>query len=97
MVKKQRQKVVIIGGGITGLTTAYYLLQEIKKHSLPIDITLLEENARLGGKIQTTIKNGFVIENGPDCFLERKSSASRLAKEVGLENELVNNTPHVFD
>lgn len=92
MVKKQRQKVVIIGGGITGLTTAYYLLQEIKKHSLPIDITLLEENTRLGGKIQTTIKNGFVIENGPDCFLERKSSASRLAKEVGLENELVNNT-----
>lgn len=92
MNTKQRQKVIIIGGGITGLTAAYYLQQEIKKQALPIDITLLEASSKLGGKIQTTRRDGFIIENGPDCFLERKTSASKLIKEVGLEHELVNNT-----
>ncbi|MBD3110222.1 protoporphyrinogen oxidase [Bacillus sp. AGMB 02131] len=92
MNAKQHQKVVIIGGGITGLTAAYYLQQEIKKQSLPIDVTLLEGSSKLGGKIRTTRRDGFIIENGPDCFLERKTSASKLIKEVGLEHELVNNT-----
>ncbi|MEH6944074.1 protoporphyrinogen oxidase [Bacillus sp. JJ722] len=92
MVEEKRSKVVIIGGGITGLTTAYYLLQEKKNQSLPIDIVLIETSSRLGGKIQTTIRDGFIIEGGPDCFLERKTSATRLAKEVGMEHELVNNT-----
>lgn len=92
MVGEKRSKIVIIGGGITGLTAAYYLLQEKKNQSLPIDIVLIEASSRLGGKIQTTIRDGFIIEGGPDCFLERKTSASRLAKEVGMEHELVNNT-----
>lgn len=92
MASEQRQQVVIIGGGITGLTTAYYLLQEKKKQSLPIDIILIEGSSRLGGKIETVVRDGFVIEGGPDCFLERKTSASKLAKEVGMDQELVNNT-----
>ncbi|MDZ5607126.1 protoporphyrinogen oxidase [Bacillus pseudomycoides] len=87
-----KKKVVIIGGGITGLTTAYYLQKEIREKGLPIDTLLIEASGKLGGKIQTVRKNGFTIERGPDSFLERKESAARLARELGLGDELVNNT-----
>ncbi|WP_028402522.1 protoporphyrinogen oxidase [Ectobacillus panaciterrae] len=86
------QKVVIIGGGITGLTAAYYLQKEIRERGLDIETLLIEASGRLGGKVQTEKHDGFIIERGPDSFLERKTSAGRLAREVGLGNQLVNNT-----
>ncbi|MFD3447276.1 protoporphyrinogen oxidase [Microbacteriaceae bacterium 4G12] len=87
-----KQKVVIIGGGIAGLTAAYYLQKEIRENQLPIQTVIIEASGKLGGKIQTVRRDGFVIERGPDSFLERKASAGRLAKEVGLGDQLVNNT-----
>lgn len=89
---EQKKEVVVVGGGITGLTTAFYLQKQARENHLPLNIKLVEASARLGGKIQTYNKDGFVIERGPDSFLERKRSASRLAGEVGVEGELVNNS-----
>ncbi|MFD1017778.1 protoporphyrinogen oxidase [Thalassobacillus hwangdonensis] len=86
-----RKQVAIIGGGIAGLTAAYYLQKEINEKHLPYDVRLLEASDHLGGKIRTVRKDGFTIERGPDSFLARKKSAARLASEVGLENELVPN------
>ncbi len=86
------EKVVIIGGGITGLTAIYRLQQEIKAKGLAIDTVLIEAAGHLGGKIQTVHRDGFTIERGPDSFLERKVSAGRLAQELGLGEQLVNNT-----
>ncbi|WP_379970064.1 protoporphyrinogen oxidase [Ectobacillus sp. sgz5001026] len=85
------QRIVIIGAGIAGLTATYYLQKEIREQNLPLQTLLIEATGTIGGKIKTLQKDGFVIERGPDSFLERKTSASRLAKEVGLEDELVNN------
>ncbi|RSL29507.1 protoporphyrinogen oxidase [Salibacterium salarium] len=84
-------KVAIIGGGITGLTAAYYLQKEIMTNHLNMEYELFEETSQLGGKIKTDHYNGFVIEQGPDSFLARKESASKLAKEVGLKDELISN------
>ncbi|MDF2903209.1 MAG: protoporphyrinogen oxidase [Bacillus sp. (in: firmicutes)] len=89
---EEKQKVVIIGGGITGLSTAYYLQKHAADHNLPFEVKLIEATHRLGGKIQTVVKDGYVIERGPDSILERKKSVSRLAKEVGIDKELVNNS-----
>ncbi|MFJ8527389.1 protoporphyrinogen oxidase [Bacillus sp. NPDC094106] len=86
-----KKKVVIIGGGITGLTTAYYLQKEIREKGLPIDTLLIEASGKLGGKIQTVRKDGFTIERGPDSFLERKESAARLIRDLGIGDQLVNN------
>ncbi|MCT8139516.1 protoporphyrinogen oxidase [Anaerobacillus sp. CMMVII] len=86
-----RKRVAIIGGGITGLTVAYYLQKEILANNLDCEYRLFEKSDKLGGKIATDYRNGFVIEMGPDSFLARKQSATRLAKEVGLEKELVSN------
>jgi len=91
-VSDVNQKVVIIGGGIAGITTAYYLQKKAREQGLNIDCQLLEASHKLGGKIQTTKRDGFVIEKGPDSFLARKQSASRLAKEVGLADKLIANT-----
>lgn len=87
-----KKRVVIIGGGITGLTAAYYLQKESRDKNIPIEVVLVEASQRLGGKMQTYTKDGYVIERGPDSFLERKTSAARLAKEVGIDDKLVNNT-----
>jgi oxygen-dependent protoporphyrinogen oxidase len=88
----EKKKVIIIGGGITGLTTAYYLQKEIKEKALPIEVKLFEASDRFGGIINTVEKDGFIIEKGPDSILARKASALKLIKEVGLENKVVSNT-----
>ncbi|MBS7530528.1 protoporphyrinogen oxidase [Hazenella sp. IB182353] len=88
---RSKRHIVLVGGGITGLSTAYYLQAEIRKQNLPYQITLLESSHRLGGKIETIYRDGFVMERGPDSFLERKPSAKQLAVDLGLEEELVRN------
>jgi len=90
-VSEHLKKVAIIGGGIAGITAAYYLQKEAKEKGLPIESVLIEASPRLGGKIQTYTENGYVIEKGPDSFLARKLSASRLAEEAGLKDQLVHN------
>jgi protoporphyrinogen/coproporphyrinogen III oxidase len=91
-VTVEKKKVAIIGGGIAGLTAAYYLQKIIHDKKLPLEIKLIEATQRLGGKMQTVIKDGFTIERGPDSFLARKVSMIKLAKEVGMEEQLVSNS-----
>ncbi|SES70146.1 protoporphyrinogen oxidase [Oceanobacillus limi] len=83
--------IVIVGGGITGLSAAYYLQKQIKANNLPYEVKLVEASNRLGGKIKTIRKNGFTIEQGPDSFLSRKKPAVKLAEEVGVDDQLIRN------
>lgn len=83
------QHVAIIGGGITGLTAAYRLLQSAKDRETPLQITLFEASSRLGGKIITYREDGLTLEGGPDSMLARKLAGPRLLKELGLESEIV--------
>lgn len=88
-----KKQVVIIGGGITGLTAAYYLQKKVCENQLPYTIRLIEASNRLGGFMQTYKKDGYLVDRGPDSFLESKTSVIRLAHEVGMENQLVHNIP----
>lgn len=83
------KRIAIVGGGITGLTTAYYLQKEINQHDLPFEVKLYESSEHLGGMIHTEHKDGFTIERGPDSLLARKPSVFRLIEEVGLQDNLV--------
>lgn len=90
-MERRNKKVVIVGGGITGLSAAFYMQKEAREKGLPLDVTLVEAANRLGGKIQTVRRDGFVIERGPDSFLIRKKSMGILAEDVGVAGELVRN------
>src|SRR5699024_8507291 len=65
--------------------------KKIVQMQLPYKVSLLESSNRLGGKIQTTKKDGFLIERGPDSFLGRKHAASRLVESLQLSETLVKN------
>ena len=82
--------IVIIGGGISGLSAAYSLL----KKSSGIRITVLEADSYWGGKIRTERVDGFVIEGGPDCFLAAKPQAVALCRELGIEASLQGTNPN---
>ncbi|MED4163622.1 NAD(P)-binding protein, partial [Halalkalibacterium halodurans] len=62
-------RVAVIGGGMTGLAAAW-ALQKARKQ-MPIEYELIEASDQLGGKIQTDVTEGFVIERGPDSYLAR--------------------------
>src|SRR5947209_8239256 len=84
------RRVVVAGGGITGLTAAYRLLSaERDAGGAPIEVTVLEERTRLGGNIQTERREGFLIDGGPDSFVITKPQATALCKELGLGEQLI--------
>ncbi len=79
------KRVVIVGGGITGLATAHAL----EKSGEPCQVRVLEASPRLGGNLVTVNHNGFTIDGGPDSWVASKPHATRLAKAVGLGDELI--------
>ncbi len=83
------KKVVIIGAGIGGLSTALSLEEEAVKKGVGLEITLLERKERIGGNIRTEKVDGFLIEGGPDCFLSEKPWAMELCKRIGLGDKLL--------
>ena len=79
------QKVVILGGGDNRGPRRFLLAEGSKEEKASLDVTLIEATHRVGGKIQTVVRDGFIIEKGPDFFTDsQKKSASRLAEEVGM-------------
>ncbi|HEX9255573.1 MAG TPA: FAD-dependent oxidoreductase, partial [Candidatus Angelobacter sp.] len=82
------KRIAIIGGGIAGLSAAFFL--EKARHSgADLQWTLFEKSGRLGGVIQTESRDGFVIEAGPDSFLSAKPDGASLCQELGIGDQLI--------
>ncbi len=81
--------VIIVGGGISGLSTAYYLQQA------GIKPCIVERQPHLGGVITTEVVDGCVVEGGPDSFLSAKPWAMDLIREVGLEDQVIGSNDHL--
>ncbi|HEX8887942.1 MAG TPA: protoporphyrinogen oxidase [Pyrinomonadaceae bacterium] len=88
-LEKPRKRVVIIGGGISGLAAAHRLLERSGQSKIKPEILLLETSAQLGGIIRTHRRDGFLLEGGPDSFISEKPEAVELAKRIGLESRLI--------
>jgi len=78
----------VVGGGISGLSAAYYLT------AAGADCSILENQARVGGVIETRIAEGCTLECGPDSFLSAKPAALALIKELGLEGDVIGSNDH---
>ncbi len=78
-------RVVIVGGGISGLALAYRL----QERALDAEVIVLEQAGRLGGTIGTERRDGFQIEIGPNGFLDNKPFAMTLCRELGLGERLI--------
>jgi len=87
-VAPSRPRVVVVGGGITGLAAAHRLTNGSPGRSTP-EVTLLEASSRVGGKLRTVTVAGAVVEAGPDSFVLRKPAALDLCGELGLEEDLL--------
>lgn len=83
--------IVIIGGGITGLTAACHLQQHIRSGELEARVILIEAEPRLGGKIHTVHQSGFAMETGADSIVSRKMSGLPYMEQFGLSDEVVSN------
>ncbi|WP_166792657.1 protoporphyrinogen oxidase [Cryobacterium algoricola] len=81
-----RPRVVIVGGGISGLATAHYLHQSLGDGVL---ITLVEASPRLGGKIVTEEFAGHSVDAGPDALMVRAPVAVNLLTDLGLADLVV--------
>lgn len=82
------KKIVIIGGGISGLATAWMLRDKARAAGKELEITLLEKEERPGGKIRSIKADGYICEWGPNGFLDSKPQTLDLCRAIGVENNL---------
>lgn len=78
-----QKKIVILGSGISGLTTAYWLYKE------GYDFTILESKPEPGGAMETLHNHNFLVDFGPNSGLETTPLISQIVKEIGLSDEMV--------
>ncbi len=83
------RKVIIVGAGISGLATAEAIVRRSTAAGAPVDVELLEASSVPGGKIRSSVDNGFVVETGPHGFLDKEPKMFELIDRLGLREELI--------
>lgn len=82
-------RLLVVGGGVAGLAAAHRACELAQERARPLELTLVEARARLGGTIATERVDGFLVEAGPDSFLSEKPWALALCRRLGVEDRLV--------
>ncbi|BCS51704.1 protoporphyrinogen oxidase [Geobacter sp. SVR] len=82
------KKVIVIGGGISGLSTAWLLRDKARRAGIELDLTLLEKEATPGGKIRSIREEGYLCEWGPNGFLDSKPQTLDLCGAIGVGGSL---------
>jgi oxygen-dependent protoporphyrinogen oxidase len=85
----RKDRVVVVGGGLSGLTAAYRIHERARSFRRPVELTVLEAKDRLGGVIATDRVDGFLREVGPDSFITNKPWGLDLCRRLGLSEQLV--------
>jgi len=87
-------RVVVIGGGVAGLATAYMIRTLARECGADPRITILEAQSHIGGATRTEKCDGFLCEWGPNGFLDNEPATLDLVKRLGLESRLVKASAH---
>ncbi len=88
-------RVVVVGAGISGLSAAVRLRERFAASGVPLDLAVLEAQAQAGGHARTHADDGFLVEEGPNGFLDRAHEpyTRELARDLGIEPSLVEARP----
>ena len=78
-----KKKIVVIGAGISGLTTSYLL------NKGGYDVTVLEKKDAVGGSIDTVVEAGYLFDRGPNSGLETHPLIAQIVNELGLQDEMI--------
>ncbi|HEX5805987.1 MAG TPA: FAD-dependent oxidoreductase, partial [Macromonas sp.] len=78
----QRNRVIVVGAGVSGMAAAYRLQQQ------GFDVTVLERNGYIGGKAKTIQRDGFLIDEGASILPSKYTHTLALARDIGLSSEL---------
>ena len=82
------REIAVIGGGLSGLTAAFHLTRQ----EGGARVTLLEAGARAGGNARTLREHGYVVEQGPNAFLETPESRDVIDR-LGLGPRVIEARP----
>ena len=86
-----KNTIIIIGGGISGLSVLHFLK---KKYSgRDVDIILLEKNDEVGGTIRSQMGDHALFETGPNGFLASEPATFEVIRDLGIEGELIEASP----
>ena len=84
---------MVAGAGITGLAAAFTLQQQASARGLAIDLVVLDAESEPGGHARTIDADGFLVERGPNGFLDRGAETMALVDELELRPHLVEANP----
>ncbi len=87
-------RVVIVGGGLTGLSAAHRIAERAKAERRAIEIVVMEAKNRVGGAIWTDRRDGFTLEGGADSFITNKPQGVELCKALGLGGQIIGTDTH---
>lgn len=82
-------RLVVVGGGISGLAAAWAARRLADQRGVPLDVVVLERNAEVGGKARSIEQDGWLVEAGPSGFLGGRPAMERLVAEAGLSADAI--------
>ena len=85
--------VVVVGAGIAGLSAAATLHARARRDDAPLRVTVLDAAPHAGGHAQTAMRDGFLVEAGPNGFLDRSAEAREIVELAGVSSKVVQARP----
>jgi oxygen-dependent protoporphyrinogen oxidase len=82
-------RIVVAGAGLSGLSLCHALQEKLEAAGKQAEILLIESEGRAGGKVRTHRESGYVMEWGPNGFLNNKPDTLELCRKLGIDNKLL--------
>ena len=89
MAARIPQKVLVVGGGISGLATAFEMLRLARERGEPLTVEVLEAEPWTGGKLQTRRRDGFLVEEAANGWLRGSGTTDGLCEAVGRGPDII--------